>query len=174
MWERVVFGQPPPPLFIGQAQGVEDQNALKGGFSKKPPKSAFHYSWKHFSTTVKSENISVCLRIILVPTKTILDAFRNIFRSMIFISEKQPKRFRQLRKFPIFSPKKSQKFPEQFWHPPRISRHVPKQFWLNGILQNNFFGFTETIPVFSLRNFSVVSETFPVTFSQTPCLLFSR
>jgi hypothetical protein len=34
------FGQRPPPLFIGQAQGVEDtwkyQNALKGGFPNKP------------------------------------------------------------------------------------------------------------------------------------------
>src|SRR3989337_1081646 len=107
MRERVCFGQPPPPLFIGQAQGVEDQNALQGGFSKKPPKSAFHYSWKHFSATLKSKNISVGLRIIPVPTKIILDAFRNIFRSMIFISEKQPKRFWQLRNISGFFPKKN-------------------------------------------------------------------
>jgi hypothetical protein len=44
MYERKSeFRQPPPPLFIGQAQGVEDtwkyQNALKGGFPKKLPNS---------------------------------------------------------------------------------------------------------------------------------------
>ena len=47
--------------------------------------------------TDKSENISVGLRIIPVPTKMILDTFRNNSGLVVFICEKQPKHFRQLR-----------------------------------------------------------------------------
>ena len=50
-----------------------------------------------FFATVKSKNISVGLRTFLVPTKIILDAFQNNSGLVIFICEKQPKRFRQLR-----------------------------------------------------------------------------
>ena len=42
------------------------------------------------------------------------------------------------RTFPVFISKNSIKFPEWFWHPPRIIRHVPKPIWLYGILWNNF------------------------------------
>ena len=81
----------------------------KRWLSIKQPKKHFHYSWKHFSTTVKSENISVGLRTILVPTKMILDAFQNNFGLVIFICEKQTKRFRQLRNISGFF---LQKIPE--------------------------------------------------------------
>jgi hypothetical protein len=40
--------------------------------------------------------------------------------------------------FLVFIPKNSRKFPEWFWHPPRIIRHVPKPIWLNGISRKNF------------------------------------
>ena len=58
-------------------------------------------------------------------SKIILDAFRNNFGLVIFICEKQPKHFRQLRNISeknilFFSPEKFQKLPEQFWHPPEV------------------------------------------------------
>ena len=50
---------------------------------------------------------------------------------------------------------------------------VPKPFWLDGLLRNNF-SVSPKLFRFSLRNIFGVSETFPVTFSQTPCLVLSR
>jgi hypothetical protein len=62
--------------------------------------------------TVKSENISVGLRIIPVPTKTILDAFRNISRSMISSAKSNQSGSGSSGTFPVFIPENSQKFPE--------------------------------------------------------------
>ena len=56
--------------------------------------------------TVKSKNIFVGLRIIPVPTKMILDAFRNNSGLVIFICEKQPNWLRQLRNISGFYPEK--------------------------------------------------------------------
>src|SRR3989337_916389 len=89
-----------------RSQGKKIPKGPQGGFSKKPPKKHFHYSWKHFSTTIKSKNIFVGLRIIPVPTKTILDTFRNNSGLVIFICEKQPNRFRQLQNISGFYPGK--------------------------------------------------------------------
>ena len=72
-----------------------------------------------------------------------------------------------------FSLKKFRKVLEHFRHPPKSSGHVLKPFWLDGLLRNNF----SVVPKlfgFSLWNIFGVSETFPVTFSQTPCLVLSR
>jgi hypothetical protein len=81
--------------------------------------------------------------------------------------------------FPVFIPENSRKFPEWFWHPPRIIRHVPKPIWLYGILWNNFSVSPELIRwplcgTFPLSETFPASETFSVIFSQTPCLVFSR
>jgi hypothetical protein len=92
---------------------------------------------------------------------------------VIFICEKHLKRFRQSGTFPVFIPENSRKFPEWFWHSPRIIRHVLKPFWLNGIPWNNFLVSPELFR-YSLWNVSVSSETFSANFSQTPYLVFSR
>ena len=63
---------------------------------------------------------------------------KQLFGLVIFICEKQLKRFRQSGTFPVFVSEKSQKLPEQFWYLPIISRHVPKPIWLYGTLRNNF------------------------------------
>ena len=90
-------------------------NAFRNNFGlvificEKQTRMRFHYSWRQFFASTKSENISVGLRIIPVPTKMILDSFWNNFRLVNFIGEKQPKRYRQLRNIFGFYP---QKFPE--------------------------------------------------------------
>jgi hypothetical protein len=72
-----------------------------------------------------------------------------------------------------FLPKKIRKVPEHFWYPLKLFWACFETFpvwWFN----SETFSFTPKQFRFSLRNFSVVSETFPATFSQTPCLVFSR
>src|ERR1041385_6717544 len=83
----------------------------------------------------KIRNISVSLRIIPIPTKMILGAFRNNSGLVIFICEKQPKHFRQLRNISekyilIFSQEKFQKLPEQFWHSPKLPGALRNLFGL--------------------------------------------
>ena len=150
-------------------------------FGTKPKKVAFHKviqkALSLFTTTYLSVHsnwkYSCGLRTFPVPTKIIFNAIRNNSGLVIFICEKHLKRFRQLRNISSFHPGKFQKVSERFWHPPRIIRHVLKPIWLNGIPWNNFSVLPELFRC-TLRNVFVASETFPVIFSQTPCLVFSR
>ena len=81
---------------------------------EKQTRMRFHYSWRQFFASIKSENISMGLRIIPVPTKMILDSFWNNFRLVNFICEKQPKRYRQLRNI----------FGFYFWKFQKVSRMI--------------------------------------------------
>jgi hypothetical protein len=110
----------------------------KRWLSKKQPKVLFHYSWRHFSASVKSKKYFCRSRAFPVPTKIILDAFQNISGSMIFISGKQPRPFRLLRNISGFLSGKFPEVPITIPVPPKSSRRVPKPLWLNGLLQNNF------------------------------------
>ena len=134
-------------------------------FGTKPKKVAFHkVTIKCFFTIhepifprpIKPKNISVGLRIIPVPTKIILDAFRNIFRSMIFISEKQPKWFRQLRNISGFYPGKFQKVSRMILAPSKNYQACAKTNLTLWYPLKQLFSFTGTHPVTSLRNFSAV------------------
>ena len=95
-------------------------NAFRNNFGlvificEKQTRMRFHYSWRQFFASTKSENISVGLRIIPVPTKMILDSFWNNFRLVNFICEKQPKRYRQLRNI----------FGFYFWKFQKVSRMI--------------------------------------------------
>ena len=95
-------------------------NAFRNNFGlvificEKQTRMRFHYSWRQFFASIKSENISVGLRIIPVPTKMILDSFWNNFRLVNFICEKQPKRYRQLRNI----------FGFYFWKFQKVSRII--------------------------------------------------
>lgn len=62
--------------------------------------------------------------------------------------------------FSIFLSENSQKFPDQFWGPLRISRRVPKPFWPNNNSETTFRFYQNSFDVLSpelfhcLRNFS--------------------
>ena len=147
---------------------------------EKQTRMRFHYSWRQFFASTKSENISVGLRIIPVPTKMILDSFWNNFRLVNFICEKQPKRYRQLRNIFGFYFWKFQKVSRMILAPSKnyqacaetilTSWHTPKQLFR---FHRNSSGDLSLRYDSAVRNFSV-SETFSVIFSQTPCLVFSR
>src|SRR3954464_10656724 len=95
----------------------------------------------------------------------IFGVFRNNSGLVIFICEKQPKHFRQLRNisgsseiFPkknilIFSPEKFQKLPEQFWHSPKLPGALRNLFGLVVYPETTFrFSLTELFR--RLRNLS--------------------
>ena len=141
-------------------------------FQKVTQKALSLFTMIFFS--VRSNWKYLCgLRTFPVPTKIIFNAFWNNSRLVISSAKSIWSGSGSSGTFPVFLPENSQKFPEWFWHPPRIIRHVPKPIWLYGILWNNFSVSPELFR-YPLRNVSVSSETFSVIFSQTPCLVFSR
>ena len=74
----------------------------------------------------------------------------------------------------VLYPKKFRKVPEHFRHPPKFnSGRVPNIFGMM-VLSPKHFRLLRNTFRFSLWNIFSVSETFPVTFSQTPFLVLSR
>jgi hypothetical protein len=95
---------------------------------EKQPKKHFHYSQRHFSAIVKFKNIYVGPEHFQYPLKQFW-THSETFPDQWFSSAKSNHSGSGCSgTFPVFLSEKSQKFPEQFWHPPRISRHVLKPF----------------------------------------------
>ena len=169
------------PLLGAPMRGLPWLPSPSRRLSKKYPSSTFYYSWHHFFASEKPVKFSVCLEHFQHPTKsfwtcseTFPDHWFSSAKSNLSIfgsSEKFPAAPKNFRK--SFLQKNSRSYQNN-------SGTLQKYQVLTGTFSaqwftpKQLFGFTETIPVFSLRNFSVFSETFSVTFSQTPCLEFSR
>ena len=185
-WRTHTCGRPSPswgPLQGGFLAPKPSRSLLgkypKRWLSKKISKKHFHYSQRHFSASVKSQIISVCLEQFLYPLKQFWTHSETIPEQCFYSAKSNQSGSGSSRTFLVFIPENSHKFPEHFWHPPRISRHVPKPIWLNGIPWNNFLVLPKLFQCSLCRTFPLsetflVSETFPVIFSQTPCLVFSR
>ena len=75
---------------------------------------------------------------------------------MIFISEKLPQRFRQLRNISGFYPGKFQKVSRTILASSKNYQACAKTNLTLWYPLKQLFSFTETVPVFSLRNFSTV------------------
>ena len=151
-------------------------NAFRNNFGlvificEKQTRMCFHYSWRQFFASIKSENISVGLRIIPVPTKMILDSFWNNFRLVNFICEKHLKWFWQLRSISGYYPGK---FQNDSGTLQELSGMCRNQFDLIVHPKTTFRFHQNSSDDLSLQNFSAVRNFFGI-FSQTPCLVFSR
>ena len=113
------------------------ENIPKGTFPKISQKALSLFTTTFFS--VRSNWKYLCgLRTFPVTPKIIFNSFWNNSSLVISSAKSIWSGSGSSGTFPFFLPKNSQKFPEWFWHPPRIIRHVPKPIWLNGISRNNF------------------------------------
>ena len=133
----------------------------------KQTRMRFYYSWRQFFASIKSENISVSLRIIPVPTKMILDLFWNNFRLVTFICEKHLKWFRQLRSISSYYPGKFQKASRMILAPSKNYQACAETNLTSRYPLKQLFSFTETHPMTPLcgtfsvvRNFSGVQNFF--------------
>ena len=148
-------------------------NAFRNNFGlvificEKQTRMRFHYSWRQFFASTKSENISVGLRIIPVPTKMILDSFWNNFRLVNFICEKHLKWFRQLRSISGYYPGKFQKASRMILAPSKNYQACAETNLTLWYPLKQLFSFIETNPMTSfygtfsaVRNFSGVRNFF--------------